>query len=152
MTIDVFNLWLVEVFIPAVEERRASLRRQLGTFNEKAVLIMDGCKCHKIEPFRQMLAEKNITVVFLVAHSSHLTHPLDLGGFGRLKSLTRDEASYVMRLEELDEAVPDEDNEPEPVRAERGKVLADFVLAILDAYERAATRKWAVSAGPSEFR
>ena len=81
-----------------------------------------------------------------MAHSSHLTQPLDLSVFGRLKSLTRDEASYVIRLEELDEAVPDEDNEPEPVRAERGKVLADFVLALLDAYERSATRKRAVSA------
>ena len=55
----VFAHWLREVFFPAVDERRrVSLRRQLGTFNEKAVLIMDGCKCHKIEPFRQMLDEK----------------------------------------------------------------------------------------------
>ena len=142
----VFAHWLREVFFPAVDERRAVLRRQLGTFDEKAILIIDGCKAHKLDPFRQLLVEKNITVVFLVPHSSHLTQPLDLGIFGRLKSLTRDEASYVMRLEELDEAVPDEDNEPEPVRAERGKVLADYITAIIDAYERSATRKRAVSA------
>ena len=65
VTIEVFNLWLVEVFIPAVEERRASLRRQLGTFDERAVLIMDGCKCHKIEPFRQLLDEKTSPLFFL---------------------------------------------------------------------------------------
>ena len=114
-------------------------------FDEKAVLIIDGCTAHKLDPFRQVLAEKNITTVFLVPHSSHLTQPLDLGVFGRLKSLTRDEASYVVRLDELDEAVPEEE-EPEPVRAERGKVLADYLTAILDAYERAATRKRVVSA------
>ena len=62
-----------------------------------------------------------------------------------LKSLTRGEASYAVRLDALDEAVPNEE-EPEPVRAERGKVLADYLTAILDAYERAATRKRIVSA------
>ena len=110
--------------MPAVDERRAVLRQQLGTFDEKAVLIIDGCKAHKIDPFRELLVTKNITVVFLVPHSSHLSQPLDLGIFGWLKSLTRDEASYVVRLDALDEAIPNEE-EPEPVRAERGKVLAD---------------------------
>ena len=81
-----------------------------------------------------------------MAHSSHLTQPLDLGIFRRLKSITRDKASYATRLEELDETVPDEDDEPEPVRAERGKAFADLALALLDAYERAATPKRAVSA------
>ena len=79
-------------------------------------------------------------------HSSHLSRPLDLGIFGRLKSLTRDEASYVVRLDALDEAIPNEEEEPEPVRAERGKVLADYLTTTLDAYERAATRKRIVSA------
>ena len=89
MTDPVFGLWLTEVFVPAVDEPRATLRQQLGTFDEKAVLIMDGCKDHKIEPFRELLVTKNITVVFLVPHSSHLSQPLDLGIFGWLKSLTR---------------------------------------------------------------
>ena len=146
MTEPVFVLWLTEVFVPAVDERRAALRQQLGTFDEKAVLIIDGCKAHKIEPFRELLDTKNITIVFLVPHSSHLSQPLDLGIFGWLKSLTRDEASYVVRLDALDEAIPNEEEEPEPVRAERGKVLADYLTAILDAYERAATRKRIVSA------
>ena len=131
--------------MPAVDERRAAIRQQLGTFDEKAVLIIDGCKAHKIEPFRELLVTKNITVVFLVPHSSRLSQPLDQGVFGWLKSLTRDEASYVVRLDALDEAIPNEE-EPEHVRAERGKVLADYLTAILDAYERAATRKRIVSA------
>ena len=71
VTEPVFGLWLTEVFVPAVDERRAALRQQLGTFDEKAVLIIDGCKAHKIELFRELLAQKNMTVVFLVPHSSH---------------------------------------------------------------------------------
>ena len=82
MTEPVFGLWLTEVFVPAVDERRAVLRQQLGTFDEKAALIIDWFKAHKIEPFRELLDTKNITVVFLVPHSSHLSQPLDLGIFG----------------------------------------------------------------------
>ena len=146
VTEHVFGLWLTEVFVPAVDERRAALRQQLATFDEKAVLIMDGCKAHKIEPFRELLAQKNIIVVFLVPHSSHVSQALDVGIFGWLKSITRDEASYVVRLDALDEAFPNEEEEPEPVRAERVKVFADYITAILNAYERAASRKRIVSA------
>ena len=64
---------LTEVFVPAVDERRAALRQQLGTFDEKDVLIIDGCKAHKIELFRELLAQKNMTVVFLVPHSESVT-------------------------------------------------------------------------------
>ena len=81
-----------------------------------------------------------------MAHSSHLTQPLDLGIFGLLKSIIRDEASYAMCLDELDETVLDEDDESDPVRAGRGKAFADLALALLDAYERAATPKRVVSA------
>ena len=64
MTEHVFGLWLTEVFVPAVDERRAALRQQLATFDEKAVLIMDGCKPHKIEPFRELLAQKTSPLSF----------------------------------------------------------------------------------------
>ena len=75
-----------------------------------------------------------------------MSQALDVGIFGWLKSIIRDEASYVVRIDALDEAFPNEEEEPEPVRAERGKVLADYITAILDAYERAASRRRVVSA------
>ena len=43
---DVFEEWLTDVFLPHVDETRARLRERLGRFNERAVLVMDGCRCH----------------------------------------------------------------------------------------------------------
>ena len=86
--------------------------------------------------------------MFLVPHSSHLTQPLDLCTFGRVKIYTRDQDTYAVSLEEFDEAlddIVDVGNAPRR-RAERGKVLAEYIVAILDAFERASTRKLVVSA------
>ena len=58
----------------------------IGSFNDKAILIMDGFSSHKVEPFLEEFAQRRIEVVFFVAHTSHLTQPLDLGIFGRCKS------------------------------------------------------------------
>ena len=67
---------------------------------------MDGCTAHKFEDHLQLLARRNITVVFLPAHSSHLTQPLDLGIFGRVKSILRGNATYsIDRDEDEDDAV-----------------------------------------------
>ena len=65
-------------------------------------------------------------MTFLVPHSSHLTQPLDLGIFGRVKSLIRDEATYAVSLEEFDEALDDvlDVEAARRPRSERGKVLA----------------------------
>ena len=49
ITRDVFGQWLVDVFIPHVEATRERVRRLLGTFDERAVLILDGCKSHDFE-------------------------------------------------------------------------------------------------------
>ena len=58
ITGDVFFQWLTDIFIPHVEATRETLRRRLGTFNERAVLILDGCSCHQNERFRQFLESK----------------------------------------------------------------------------------------------
>ena len=78
------------------------MRRRLGTFNERAVLILDSCSCHTNEQYRTLLESKNITMLFLVPHASHLTQPLDLGIFGRVKVLLRDEATYKISVEEAE--------------------------------------------------
>ena len=58
ITGDVFFQWLADIFIPHVEATRETMRRRLGTFNERAVLILDGCSCHQNERFRQFLESK----------------------------------------------------------------------------------------------
>ena len=94
-------------------------------------------------------------MLFLVPHSSHLSQPLDLVTFGRVKNMIRDEATYGVSIEEANEAlddiigdiVPDEAVPQRPApRAERGKALAKYLTAIIDAYERATTRGLVVSA------
>ena len=107
ITGDVFMQWLNDIFIPHVEATRETLRRRLGAFNERAVLILDGCSCHTNERFRQFLESKNITMMFLVPHSSHLTQPLDLGVFGLVKRVMRDSTTYALNVEELNDALDD---------------------------------------------
>ena len=77
----------------------------------------------------------------MVPHTSHLTQPLDLNVFGRVKNLLRDEATYGVSVEEANEAlddiigdiVPDDaPPRPRPPRAERGKALAKYLTAIVD--------------------
>ena len=94
-------------------------------------------------------------MLFLVPHSSHLTQPLDLNIFGRVKNLLRDEATNGVSVDEANEAlddiigdiVPDDaPPRPRPPRAERGKALAKYLTAIVDAYERSTTRALVVSA------
>ena len=46
---------ITEIFIPHVEEARTGLRQRLGHFNERAVLILDGCTSHKMERFQALL-------------------------------------------------------------------------------------------------
>ena len=70
-------------------------------------MILDGCSCHTNERFRQFLESKNITMTFLVPHSSHLTQPLDLVTFELVKRVMRDSATYKLNVEELNDALDD---------------------------------------------
>ena len=121
----------------------------LGDFDDRALLLLDGCSCHTNEEFRELLERHNVTMRFLVPHTSHLTQPLDVGIFGRVKNLIRSTSRYVINLRDLDEALAREvDAEVQGRRpsVERGKMLADFILNILQAFHQATTPELVVSA------
>ena len=96
ITTEIFSRWVSEVFLKRVKKKRKSLHKKLGDFDDKAVLIMDGCSCHQIEPFMEVFAQMRIEVRFLVAHTSHLAQPLDLGIFGRCKNIMRSRFQYII--------------------------------------------------------
>ena len=86
---------------------------------------------------------------FLVAHTSHLTQPLDVGIFGRVKYLIRSYASNTVNIRNIDRAAEDEEaaeRERREPSTERGKKLAEFILTILQAFHQATTPLRAVSA------
>ena len=86
---------------------------------------------------------------FLVSNTSHLTQPLDVVIFGRLKSIIRSNASYTINLANIDRAVADEngaENEHREPSTEPGKKLADFIITILQAFHQATTPPRVVSA------
>jgi NADPH:quinone reductase-like Zn-dependent oxidoreductase len=91
MTSRLFEMWAERVFIPAVQERREAF-----TYTGKVILLMDGLGAHRTEKFLQDCRERGIEVVFLVAHSSDQTQPLDLVTFALLKQ--RYSASRFSRL------------------------------------------------------
>ena len=149
ITADIFSRWVYEVFLPSVEEKRAFLQSALRSYNDKAVLIMDGCTSHKIEPFLDVFAQRRIEVVFLVPHTSHLTQALDIGIFGRCKNIMRSRFQYLINLQDLDDAIGDEieaDNHHQPPSPERGKMISDFIVQILTAFHEATPPANVVSA------
>ena len=146
---DVFGEWLCDVFLPEVMRKRAWLREKYGTFNERAVLILDGLKCHTMEPFVELLRRHNVTMVVLVPHSSHMTQPLDVGIFARVKNLIRASGKYRLNLPQLDHELAEqtaEETAGREVPPERGRLLADYVVSILRSFEQAAVPDNVVSA------
>ena len=149
VTTAIFKIWLRDVFLKAVEAKRTELRGLIGDFDDRAVLILDGCSAHFSAQILQLLEANRVKMVFLVPHTSHLTQPLDLGIFGQVKSIIRSNASYVTNLHNIDQAVADENaarNERREPSAEPGKKLADFIITILQAFHKATTPPRVVSA------
>ena len=146
---EVFGEWLCDVFLPEVVRRRKVLAETLGTFNDRAVLILDGCSAHTMEPFKELLRRYNVTMVFLVPHSSHMSQALDVGIFARCKNLIRNDTKYRVDLQDLDEALA-QDNDAEntrvPLPAEKGLLLAEYILKILRSFDQATTPDNVVSA------
>lgn len=105
ITGEVFSKWLREVYVPHAEAKRALLRSKLGPFSDKAVLIVDGCATHKIDGLQDFLAEKRIHVRFLVPNTPHLTQALDIGVFGRCRSVMMSDQKYIINRHELDERI-----------------------------------------------
>ena len=81
-----------------------------------------------------------------------MTQPLDVGIFGLVKRLLRSEASYKLDADGVDANVPEDmmvDLNAADVpqrRAEWGLAQSEYVLDILDAFERSTTRRLVVSA------
>ena len=149
ITNEVFGEWLCDVFLPEIVERRKWLAETLGTFNDRAVLILDGCSSHKSEAFVELLRRHNVTVLFLVPHSSHMTQPLDVGIFARCKNLIRSDTKYQVDLQELDEAIAqdvDAENTGVQLPTEKGLLLAEFILKVLRSFDQATTPDTVVSA------
>ena len=72
-----------------------------------------------------------MTMVVLVPHSSHMTQPLDVGIFARVKNLIRASGKYRLNLPQLDREIADQNEEEihgHEVPPERGRLLSDYVL------------------------
>ena len=52
---EVFGRLLCDIFIPYVEAKQEALRQRLGAFEDRVVLILDGCSSNKIEEHRTLL-------------------------------------------------------------------------------------------------
>ena len=63
-----------------------------------------------------------------------MTQALDVGVFGRCKNLIQNDTKYRVDLQDLDEALAqdnDAENTRDPLPAEKGLLLAEYILKIL---------------------
>jgi hypothetical protein len=74
--------WLKTVFLPQIETRRQRMEHQ-----GPAILLLDGQAAHVIPRVLAYAGSQRIIIIQLVAHSSHLTRPLELSVFGIFKVL-----------------------------------------------------------------
>lgn len=81
ITTAIFEWYCSSVIVPYVYHKRDQL-----DYSGKAVLIMDGCACHKSRELEALFDQHGIVVVFLPPHSSDQVQALDLGIFGNHKS------------------------------------------------------------------
>lgn len=81
ITKEIFTQYLGHILVPYVR----ITRERLG-YHGRAVLIMDGCSCHRGAEIEQMLDSQGIVSVFLPPHSSDQLQPLDVGIFGNHKA------------------------------------------------------------------
>lgn len=77
----IFGDYLRTVVLPYVE----SVRRGGSADELPAVLIMDGHKSHLLRKLEEILAERNIKLIFIPPHSSHILQPLDQVFFKNVK-------------------------------------------------------------------
>jgi hypothetical protein len=85
--------WLQDIFIPETSPQNGQWR----------LLIMDGRGSHTATEFFWICKQNKKHLLFLPAHSIHVSQPLDLGVFVPLKSCYRRE---IAKLASLDDASP----------------------------------------------
>ncbi|KAI1685721.1 DDE superfamily endonuclease [Pyrenophora tritici-repentis] len=82
---------------------------QARTVGARRLLIIDGHRSHQSLEFQELCKEKNIHMLCMPPHSSHLLQPLDVGCFSPLKraysreveSLMRNHINHITKLEFL---------------------------------------------------
>ena len=79
---ELFRYWVKEILKPGIEARR----RVLQAPNAKALLLLDGCLAHNKKILEGFMNE-GIDHHFFLAHSSHLSQPLDRGIFSYQKRI-----------------------------------------------------------------
>jgi hypothetical protein len=75
-TNDIGLQWLLKVFIPRTTPKDPSQPR---------LLILDGHGSHVSMEFMSSCIQNNISLIYLIAHASHILQPLDLTVFSPLK-------------------------------------------------------------------
>jgi hypothetical protein len=86
VTRPIFTEYVTSVILPYFAATRESLHLQDFT----GVLLCDNCSSHIDESIKQLLTDKNIRLVTLPPHSSHLFQPLDLVAFAAFKCENRE--------------------------------------------------------------
>ena len=66
----------------------------VGTYR---LLILDSHESHHSTAFKQLCKERNIITLCMLAHSSHLLQPLDVGCFSPLKKAYSCQIEYLIR-------------------------------------------------------
>ena len=79
--------WLRRVFLP-----------ETNTNGAPRLLLLDNHGSHITVQFMKICWENNVTVFYLIPHSSHILQPLDLCPFSVVKSRYRDEISNLAAL------------------------------------------------------
>ena len=90
----------------------------------------------------ELLRRHNVTVLFIVPNSSHMTQALDVGVFGRCKNLIRSDTTYRVDLQQLDEVIAEDinaENTGVHLPAEKGLLLAEYILKVLRSFDQATT-------------
>lgn len=113
INIEVFNVCLIDVFIPEVIERRRKLN-----YTGPAVLIIDGCPSHYTKVLFDSCDANNVKIIFIPPHSSNQTQMLDLSMFHIHKENVRQ-----ARLFDIDNA----------------DLLMDKIEMLFDSFHRAAS-------------
>lgn len=72
---EIFDDWVKQVFIPHIEAKRIFLKAP----NQPALLYLDGHSSRNNSTTQNLLKSKNVYVVTIPPHTSHVLQPLDRG-------------------------------------------------------------------------
>jgi hypothetical protein len=92
LTSDAIDYWVDHALMPYIGSTRARLGHSFPLF-----LILDGLKAHFTPRVREVFGQKNVIVIPLSSHASHLYQILDLCIFGVMKKeYTQSRTGHVL--------------------------------------------------------